>query len=50
MAAMHHHVRLNFIIVMSGILLFNEYMLNIKLYVMDAKNVHKKNIIYIYIY
>lgn len=37
LAGMHRHVRLNFIIVMSGLLLFNEYMLNIKLYVMDAK-------------
>lgn len=50
MAGMHRHVRLNFIIVMSGILLFNEYMLNIKLNIMDAKHVHIKNIIYIYIY
>lgn len=50
MAGMHRHVRLNFIIVMSGILLFNEYMLNIKLNIMDAKHVHIKNIIDIYIY
>lgn len=51
MAGMHRRVKLNFITVMSGILLFNEYVLNIKLNVRDAKNVHVKNvIIYIYIY